>query len=53
MHDWHDDRNVKINVETTKLVVELDPSSKLAQRLQASGGVQVIDSTCEVLEQSD
>ena len=51
-HGWRDDRHITVErAETTKLVVELDPNSKLAQRLQASGGVEIIG-TCEVVDES-
>ena len=52
-HNWRDDKHLSVDVQETKLVVELDPSSKLARRLQESGGVTVIEGSCEVLADSD
>ena len=47
---WQDTKNINIDAKQTKLVVELDPNSKLAQRLQASGGVEVLEATCDVVD---
>ena len=48
---WQDTRNIHVNhTEQMKLVVELDPTSKLFQRLQESGGVEVIEGECEVVD---